>query len=48
MNKNNFLGINFIVSAISIIATLILGSFTTSDKDDVEHLKESKYYDLYL
>ena len=44
MNKNNSLAINFVVSVISIIVTLILVSFTTSDKDGVEHLKESNKF----
>lgn len=48
MNKSNSLAINFVVSAISIVVTLILMSFTTSDKDDVEHLKESNKFKYEL
>lgn len=48
MNKSNSLAINFVVSAISIVVTLILVSFTTSDKDDVEHLKESNKFKYEL
>lgn len=40
MNKIKSLTINFAVSLVSIAATLTLVSFTTSDKDSVEHLKE--------
>lgn len=48
MNKRNSLAINFVVSAISIIVTLILVSFTSSDKDNLEHLKESNKFKYEL
>lgn len=48
MKKSNSLAINFVVSAISIIATLILVSFTTSNKNGVEHLKESNKFKYEL
>ncbi len=44
MNKIKSLVINFAVSFVSIAATLTLVSFTTSDKDSVEHLKESNEF----
>ncbi len=40
MNKIKSLAINVVVSIVSIAATLTLVSFITSNKDDVEHLKE--------
>lgn len=48
MNKRNSLAINFVVSAISIVVTLILVSFTSSDKDSLEHLKESNKFKYEL
>lgn len=48
MKKSNSLAINFVVSAISIVITLILVSFTTSNKNDVEHLKESNKFKYEL
>lgn len=48
MNKRNFLAINFVVSVISIVVTLILVSFTSSDKDSLEHLKESNKFKYEL
>lgn len=48
MNKSNSLAINFVVSVISIVTTLILVSFTTSDKDSVEHLKETNKFKYEL
>lgn len=44
MNKIKSLVINFVVSFVSIAATLILVSFTTSDKNDLEHFKESNKF----
>lgn len=44
MNKIKSLAINFAVSFVSIAATLTLISFTTSDKDSLEHLKESNKF----
>ena len=44
MNKIKSLVINFAVSFVSIAATLTLVSFTTSDKDNLEHLKESNKF----
>ena len=48
MNRINLLTINFVVAFISIAATLTLVSFTTSDKDSVEHLKESNKFKYEL
>lgn len=48
MNKIKSLAINVVVSIVSIAATLILVSFTTSNKDCVEHLKESNKFKYEL
>ena len=40
MNKIKSLAINVVVSIVSIAVTITLVSFTKSDKDGVEHLKE--------
>lgn len=48
MNKRNSLAINFVISAISIVVTLLLVSFTSSDKDSLEHLKESNKFKYEL
>lgn len=48
MNRINSLTINFVVAFISIATTLTLVSFTTSDKDYVEHLKESNKFKYEL
>ena len=48
MNRIKSLAINFVVAFISITATLTLVSFTTSDKDYVEHLKESNKFKYEL
>lgn len=44
MNKIKSLIINFAVYFVSIAATLTLVSFTTSDKDSLEYLKESNKF----
>lgn len=48
MNKIKSLAINVIVSIVSIAATLTLVSFTTSNKNGVEHLKESNKFKYEL
>ena len=48
MNKIKSLAINIVVSIVSITATLTLVSFTKSDKDVVEHLKESNKFKYEL
>lgn len=48
MNRIKSLAINFVVAFTSIAATLTLVSFTTSDKDYVEHLKESNKFKYEL
>ena len=48
MKKSNSLAINLVVSAISIVVTLILVSFTPSRDNGGEHLKEANKFKYEL